>query len=81
MIVCQISGNLLIQYIIVGIIVAAAIFLTIRKIISSRKKGSPGCFGCPIAESCSKRPVTKSCCNNVSPDKKPHHHEDNKNME
>lgn len=81
MIVCQLSTNLLVQYILVGLIIVAAIFWTVRKIISGRKKGNPGCFGCALADSCAKRTPTRSCCDNVSPDKNHHHHEDNKNME
>ncbi|MBD5356646.1 MAG: FeoB-associated Cys-rich membrane protein [Bacteroides sp.] len=69
MITCQITGNLLWQYIIVALIILGAIAWIIRSIISARKKGKNSCCGCSLADTCAKSKIKNKI------------NEDNKNME
>lgn len=54
------SSNLLIQYILVGIILLSVAVWIIVKIVRLRKKGvSPACAGCVIANRCRSNPNAK----------------------
>lgn len=61
------SANLLIQYILVGVILLAATVWIIWKLIKIKKHGPKSCCGCSLSESCGKKALkTKSklsgCC-------------------
>lgn len=62
--------ELLIQYIAVGLIVAAALTYIIRSMTRRRKKKNfDSCCGCALSESCNKKPNNQK------------RHEDNKDLE
>ncbi len=70
--------NLIIQYIIVGIILAAVAVAVVWKLIKLRKSDAPpACAGCALSRSCDKKEKITPTPNNI----KPECHEDHKNME
>lgn len=72
------SANTIIQYALVGIILAAIIIWIVWKMIKLRKKGATlnSCCGCAIADSCRKpeKKINEKNCHIYQ-------HEDNKSME
>lgn len=85
----EMTTNLLIQYIAVGIILLATVVWIIVKFIKNRKSGSNSCCGCSLSQNCGKKEIVKkqkfNNCNTTnrkeSQIKKPECHENNKNLE
>ena len=70
--------NLTIQYIIVGIILAAVAVYIVLKLIKLKKSDTPpACAGCALSKNCSKKEKNLKSKNNS----KPYCHENNQNME
>lgn len=51
----ELSTNLIIQYILVGLIMLGAVAWMIWKLISARKYGAKTCCGCSLSNACSKK--------------------------
>lgn len=60
------DSNLLIQYIVTGVLVLAALIWIIIKFVKMAKGKTSGCPGCALSERCTKpeksRKQKKSCC-------------------
>lgn len=70
--------NLAIQYIIVGIILAAvAVYIALKLIKLKKTDVPPTCAGCALSQTCSKKEKNLNSKNNIKPDC----HENNQNME
>ena len=70
--------NLTIQYIIVGIILAAVAVYIVLKLIKLKKTDAPpACAGCALSQTCAKKGKNLNKLNNTKPDC----HENNQNME
>lgn len=65
----ELSTNLIIQYILVGLIMLGAVAWMIWKLISARKYGAKSCCGCSLSNACGKKElksnIRKDCCSSA----------------
>lgn len=54
------STNLIVQYVCVGVAALAAIIYIVRGFIRRHKKGSDGCCGCSLGDTCADRSRKRS---------------------